>query len=80
MIELNLPDMSCGHCASTVMKTCKLVDPVAKIEVDLHSRWSRSNRRKTGRTSPTRWGKPATRQPSDTGALVMHLGICRPFR
>lgn len=38
MIELNLPDMSCGHCASTVVKTCKSVDPVAKIEVDLHSR------------------------------------------
>lgn len=35
MIELNLPDMSCGHCASTVAQTCKLVDPAAKVEVDL---------------------------------------------
>lgn len=35
MIELNLPDMSCGHCASTVTQTCKLVDPAAKVEVDL---------------------------------------------
>lgn len=35
MIELTLPDMSCGHCASTVAQTCKLVDPTAKLEVDM---------------------------------------------
>lgn len=35
MIELNLPDMSCGHCASIVAQTCKLADPMAKVEVDL---------------------------------------------
>ncbi|MDP1742566.1 MAG: heavy-metal-associated domain-containing protein [Polaromonas sp.] len=35
MIEFNLPDMTCGHCASTVAQTCKLVDPAAKVEVDL---------------------------------------------
>ena len=38
MIELNLPDMSCGHCASTVTQACKLVDPGAKVEVDLDSK------------------------------------------
>jgi copper chaperone len=38
MLEFNLPDMSCGHCASTVTKTCKLVDPAAKIEVDLNAK------------------------------------------
>lgn len=38
MIELKLPDMSCGHCASTVTQTCKLVDPVAKVEVDLSAK------------------------------------------
>lgn len=38
MIELNLPDMSCGHCASTVTQTCKLVDPAAKVEVDLEGK------------------------------------------
>lgn len=38
MIELNLPDMTCGHCASTVTQTCKLVDPSAKVEVDLGSK------------------------------------------
>jgi len=35
MIEMTLPDMSCGHCASTVTQTCKLVDPKARVEVDV---------------------------------------------
>ncbi len=35
MLEFTLPDMSCGHCASTVTKTCTLVDPAAKVNVDL---------------------------------------------
>ncbi|MEO5669655.1 MAG: heavy-metal-associated domain-containing protein [Ramlibacter sp.] len=35
MIELNLPDMTCGHCASVVAKTVSLVDPQAKVQVDL---------------------------------------------
>jgi len=38
MIELKLPDMSCGHCASTVTQACKLVDPSAKVEVDLNTK------------------------------------------
>ncbi|HSI54139.1 MAG: heavy-metal-associated domain-containing protein [Ramlibacter sp.] len=35
MIELKLPDMSCGHCVSTVTETVKLLDPAARVEVDL---------------------------------------------
>ena len=38
MFELHLPDMTCGHCASTVAQTCKLVDPAAKVEVELEGR------------------------------------------
>lgn len=38
MIELNLRDMTCGHCASTVAQTCKLVDSSAKVEVDLNTK------------------------------------------
>jgi copper chaperone len=38
MIEMTLPDMSCGHCASTVTQACKLVDPAAKVEVDLDNK------------------------------------------
>jgi copper chaperone len=38
MLEFKLPDMTCGHCASTVAKTCRLVDPQAKVDVDLDTR------------------------------------------
>ncbi|PZP90847.1 MAG: copper chaperone [Variovorax paradoxus] len=38
MFEFNLPDMSCGHCASTVTQTCKLVDPAAKVEIDVNAK------------------------------------------
>lgn len=38
MIELTLPDISCGHCAGAVAQTCKLVDPAAKVEVDLDTK------------------------------------------
>lgn len=38
MFELNLPDMSCGHCASTVTQTCKLIDPDANVQVDLQAK------------------------------------------
>lgn len=38
MIELNLPDMTCGHCASTVTQTIALVDPAAKVEIDLNTK------------------------------------------
>ena len=37
-LEFKLPDMTCGHCASTVAQTCKLVDPQAKLEIDLDRR------------------------------------------
>lgn len=50
MLEFKLPDMSCGHCASTVTKTVKLVDPGAKVEVDLTTKQvkveSREDRRR----------------------------------
>lgn len=35
MLKLNLPDMSCGHCAGTVTKAVKSVDPQASVDVDL---------------------------------------------
>lgn len=37
MIEFKLPDMTCGHCAGTVTQTVKLLDPDAKVTVDLGS-------------------------------------------
>lgn len=38
MIEFKLPDMSCGHCVGTVTQTVRLLDPDAKVQVDLASK------------------------------------------
>lgn len=35
MYEFRLPDMTCGHCASTVGQTLQLADPDCKFQVDL---------------------------------------------
>lgn len=37
MLKLKVPDMSCGHCASTIEKAVKSVDPAARVAVDLGS-------------------------------------------
>jgi copper chaperone len=33
--EFDIEAMSCGHCVSTITKTVKLLDPQARVEVDL---------------------------------------------
>ncbi len=38
MHEFHLPDMTCGHCASTVNLALKLVDPACEVSVDVASR------------------------------------------
>jgi copper chaperone len=35
MIEFQLPDMTCGHCASRVTQALKLTDPACQINIDL---------------------------------------------
>ena len=35
MFTLRVPDMTCGHCAQTVEKAVKSVDPSAEVKVDL---------------------------------------------
>lgn len=35
MIQLNVPDMTCGHCASTITRTVKDVDAAGRCEIDL---------------------------------------------
>lgn len=37
MLKLKVPNMSCGHCASTIEKAVKGVDPSARVAVDLGS-------------------------------------------
>jgi len=38
MIELKVPDMTCGHCVSTITKAVKELDASAKVEVSLPER------------------------------------------
>jgi copper chaperone len=35
MLKLKVPDMSCGHCAATIEKAARSVDPAAQVDVDL---------------------------------------------
>jgi len=35
MIELTLPEMSCGHCVQVVTRTVQQVDAAARLTVDL---------------------------------------------
>lgn len=35
MIELTLPDMTCGHCVKTVTGTVKALDANAQVQCDL---------------------------------------------
>jgi copper chaperone len=35
MIELTLPDMTCGHCVKTVTRTVQQVDAAAQVQIDL---------------------------------------------
>lgn len=35
MIELKVPDMTCGHCLSTITKAVKELDAAAKVEISL---------------------------------------------
>ena len=41
MLEFEVKDMSCSHCAGSVTKAVKVVDPAAKVEVDLGSKMVR---------------------------------------
>jgi copper chaperone len=38
MIELKLPDISCGHCVRAVTEAVKAADPLAQVQVDLASK------------------------------------------
>ena len=38
MLTLKVPDMSCGHCAATIEKAVKSVDPAAKVKADIEGK------------------------------------------
>lgn len=50
MIELTLPDMTCGHCVKSVTATVQKIDPAAQLQVDL----------------PTHQVRIESQQPADT--------------
>jgi copper chaperone len=35
MIEIKVPDMTCGHCVSTITKAVKALDDLARIDITL---------------------------------------------
>ena len=35
MYRFNVPDMTCGHCASTITRALKAEDPHASVEISL---------------------------------------------
>ena len=38
MYEFSVPDMTCGHCASTITKAIRSEDPKAKVDISLSER------------------------------------------
>ncbi len=38
MYEFDIPDMTCGHCASMVGQALRLADPACQLKVDLQQR------------------------------------------
>ncbi|MCF3595025.1 heavy-metal-associated domain-containing protein [Rhodobacteraceae bacterium LMO-12] len=38
MKSFHIPDMSCGHCKSTVENTIHALDPEARVEFDMQAR------------------------------------------
>jgi copper chaperone len=38
MIVFTVPEMTCGHCVSTLTKAIKSVDPTADVKADLASK------------------------------------------
>lgn len=38
MIELHVPDMSCGHCVATITKTVQALDGTATVKADVPQR------------------------------------------
>ena len=38
MIKLNVPDMTCSHCAGVITKAIKTLDQTAIVEADLGSK------------------------------------------
>ncbi len=38
MIEIAIPDMTCGHCARTITQAIEACDAAARVQIDLAAR------------------------------------------
>lgn len=65
MIELNLPDLSCGRCGSTVTRTCKMVDSAAQVQVDLQRKQVTIKTWADCKDFEERWPRRDTRRPPE---------------
>lgn len=48
MHQFNVPDMTCGHCVSTIAKALRREDPNAKVEISLADRLVKVESRLSG--------------------------------
>ncbi|MEA5569874.1 heavy-metal-associated domain-containing protein [Calothrix sp. UHCC 0171] len=37
-LKLNVPDISCNHCAETITESIQVVEPNAKINIDVNAK------------------------------------------
>lgn len=80
MIELEVNDMTCGHCVGVVTRAVKSVDPDAKVGVDLQSKRVRVEGTRTSADeliqSLGAAGYPAVRADTEAPAAAARKGCC----
>lgn len=79
MIELNVKDMTCGHCVGVVTRAVKSVDPQANVQVDLESKRVRVEGGKSADEliqSLGAAGYPAVRAGTQASAAAARKGCC----
>jgi len=79
MLELNVKDMTCGHCAGVVTRAVKSVDPQANVQVDLETRRVRIDGRSAAREltgALAAAGYPAVLAGTEAPAVPARRGCC----
>jgi copper chaperone len=38
-VQFNVPDMACGACSATITEAITTLDPTAKVDADLKTKW-----------------------------------------
>lgn len=79
MIELSVNGMTCGHCASTVTRAIKAVDPNAVVRVDLEGKRVHVDSRSPAAAlakAVTEAGYPAAPAGAQAPAAAARRGCC----